>query len=108
MSRRPVARVAADADDVGQGLGRLVLAVLELVRQLLERQALRRVDADSLDPDQVERLGRALMDLEERFAELREIFGCSQEDLDLRLPVDVADLLDRDEATEQSTGRFAS
>lgn len=86
-------RVPADAEQLGDGLGRLVLAVLQLVRDLLERQAVRRVDSGSLDDDQVERLGQALMDLEDRFAELREAFGCRPEDLDLRLPFDADRLL---------------
>lgn len=73
-------RLELDADDVGQGLGRLVVAVLDLVRQLLEREALRRVDDGSLGPDEIERLGQALLGLEQRFAELREMFV--QEDAD--------------------------
>nr|WP_296071690.1 gas vesicle protein K [uncultured Actinoplanes sp.] len=77
---RPL-RLDADADDLGHGLGRLVLAVLELVRQLLERQVLRRVDGGSLTADEIERLGRALMSLDERFAELREIFGDVDDEL---------------------------
>ncbi|MGN6105156.1 MAG: gas vesicle protein K [Kofleriaceae bacterium] len=67
-------RLELDADDVGQGLGRLVVAVLDLVRQLLEREALRRVDDGSLGPEQIERLGLALLGLEQRLAELREMF----------------------------------
>lgn len=86
-------RVGADAEQLGEGLGRLVLAVLQLVRDLLERQALRRVDSGSLDDEQIERLGRALMDLEDRFAQLRTAFGCRTEDLELRLPFDAEQLL---------------
>jgi len=61
-----------DAADAGRGLGQLVVTVLDIVRQLLERQALRRVDSGTLSDEQVERLGNALQALEERFAELRE------------------------------------
>jgi hypothetical protein len=86
-------RINADAEQLGQGLGRLVLTVLHLVRDLLEREALRRVDSGSLNDEQVERLGRALMDLEGRLAELRTAFGCRTEDLDLRLPFDAEQLL---------------
>jgi hypothetical protein len=89
-------RISADAENLGEGLGRLVLAVLQLVRDLLERQALRRVDSGSLDDEQIERLGRALMELEDRFAELRDVFGCRPEDLDLRLPFDAEQLLTED------------
>jgi hypothetical protein len=74
-------RLEADADDLGHGLGRLVLAVLELVRQLLERQVLRRVDGGSLTVEEIERLGRALLALDDRFAELREIFGDVDDEL---------------------------
>lgn len=81
-------RIDIDAESVDRGLGRLVLAVLELVRQLLERQAIRR--AETLPSDDVERLGRALLALDERFAELREHFGLSTGDLGL--PLEIADL----------------
>lgn len=97
-------RISADAENLGEGLGRLVLAVLQLVRDLLERQAVRRAESGSLDDEQIERLGRALMDLEDRFAELREAFGCSAEDLDLRLPFDAEQLLAQDPA-ENPTNR---
>jgi hypothetical protein len=63
-------RIAADS---GRGLGRLVIAILDIVRDLLERQALRRVDSGSLTPEQVERLGQALIALDRQFAELREV-----------------------------------
>lgn len=64
-----------NADDAGRGLGQLVVALLDIVRQLVERQAVRRVDAGDLTAEQVERLGQALLALEERFAELREAFA---------------------------------
>lgn len=84
-------RLGADAEDVGRGLGRLVVALLEIVRDLLERQALRRVDSGDLDDAETERLGLALQALEEKFAELRDIFGVDPDDL--RLPVDLEGLL---------------
>ncbi|MFO7191712.1 gas vesicle protein K [Thermocrispum sp.] len=87
--RKPL-RLDADPDDVGRGLGGLVVAVLDLVRQLLERQALRRVDAGGLSADEVERLGQALLALEERFEELRETFGVGSGPT---LPFDAAELL---------------
>jgi hypothetical protein len=61
-------RIAADA---GRGLGHLVVTVLDILREVLERQALRRLDAGSLTPAQVERLGQSLIALELRFAEIR-------------------------------------
>jgi len=63
-------RIPADS---GRGLGRLLVAVLDIVRELLERQALRRVDGGSLSADQIERLGQALIALDRQFAELREV-----------------------------------
>jgi hypothetical protein len=76
-------RLNIDPEDAGRGLGRLVIALLEIVRQLLERQALRRVDGGSLTSDEIERLGQALLALEERFDELREIFDISADDIRL-------------------------
>jgi gas vesicle protein GvpK len=78
-------RIDADPEDVERSLVSLVLTVVELLRQLMERQALRRVDQGSLTDDQVEKLGSTLMSLEDRMAELREHFGLSPEDLNLDL-----------------------
>jgi hypothetical protein len=75
----------ADPENVERGLAQLVLTIVELLRQLMERQALRRVEAGGLSDEQVERLGRTLMLLEERMEELRETFGLTQEDLNLDL-----------------------
>ncbi|NBH01861.1 gas vesicle protein GvpK [Amycolatopsis sp. SID8362] len=55
--------------DAGRGLGHLVVTVLDILREVLERQALRRMD--SLSPAQIEDLGQALLDLDLRFAEIR-------------------------------------
>jgi hypothetical protein len=78
-------RIDADPESVERGLVSLVLTIVELLRQLMERQALRRVDQGSLTDDQVERIGRTLMALESRMAELREHFGLSPEDLNIDL-----------------------
>jgi Gas vesicle protein K len=78
-------RVNADPESVERGLAQLVLTVVELLRQLMERQALRRVDGGTLSEEQVERLGRTFMELEKRMAELREEFGLTEEDLNLDL-----------------------
>jgi Gas vesicle protein K len=56
----------ADRDDVARGLAQLVLTLIELLRQLMERQAIRRVEAGGLSEEQIERLGTALMALEQR------------------------------------------
>ena len=57
--------------DAGRGLGQLVLAVLELLGELLERQAVRRMTNGELSPEQIERLGQALLALRDQFADLR-------------------------------------
>ena len=62
-----------------------MLTIVELLRQLMERQALRRIDAGGLTGEQEERLGRTFMELDQRMAELREEFGLTEEDLNLDL-----------------------
>jgi len=76
---------ARDDERLERGLAQLVLAVSELLRELMERQALRRGEAGTLEPERVERLGRAFERLEERMAELKHRFGFGDEDLTLRL-----------------------
>ena len=66
-------------------LARLVLGLVEVVRQLVERQALRRVEGGRLTPEQIEKLGLTLMRLEERMDELKEHFGVTGEELGLDL-----------------------
>ena len=78
-------RVNADPESVERGLAQLVLTIVELLRQLMERQALRRVDGGTLTEDEVERLGRTFMELDKRMAELRDEFGLDEEDLNLNL-----------------------
>ena len=75
----------ADREDVARGLAQLVLTLIELLRQLMERQAIRRVDAGDLDDEQVERLGQALMALEDRMEELKDIFELEDRDLNINL-----------------------
>ncbi|QFU91179.1 gas vesicle protein K [Amycolatopsis sp. YIM 10] len=72
--------------DAGRGLGQVVLAVLEILRDLLERQALRRVDNGSLSPEEVERLGQALIALDRQFAELREAITATEPDRERNIP----------------------
>ncbi|MGF7124356.1 gas vesicle protein GvpK [Rhodococcus sp. AG1013] len=78
-------RIDADPESVERGLVALVLTLVELLRQLMERQALRRVDAGDLSDDQIERIGTTLMMLEEKMEELREHFGLEPEDLNIDL-----------------------
>ena len=78
-------RVDADPESVERGLVSLVLTIVELLRQLMERQALRRVDDGTLTDDQIENIGWTLMSLEQKMAELRDHFGLEPEDLNLDL-----------------------
>ena len=78
-------RVSADPETVERGLAQLVLTLVELLRQLMERQALRRMDQGTLDDDEIERLGRTFMKLAERMDELKQEFGLRDEDLNLDL-----------------------
>jgi Gas vesicle protein K len=78
-------RIEADPESVERGLVSLVLTIVELLRQLMERQALRRVEQGSLTDEQVENVGRTLMALEDRMAELRDHFGLAPEDLNIDL-----------------------
>jgi len=78
-------RLELDPESVSQGLGRLVLTLVELIRQLMERQALRRVEAGDLPDEKVEQLGLGLMRLEEAMTELREHFGLRPEDMNIDL-----------------------
>jgi hypothetical protein len=78
-------RVNADPESVERGLAQLVLTLVELLRQLMERQALRRMEQGTLDDEQVERLGLTFMRLAERMEELKADFGLADEDLNLDL-----------------------
>ncbi|MBI4445670.1 MAG: gas vesicle protein K [Acidobacteria bacterium] len=77
--------VNLDPHSIESGLAKLVLSIVELIRQMLERQAVRRMEGGSLTEDQIEALGLALMKLEEKTNELREYFGLKQEELMLKL-----------------------
>lgn len=78
-------RISADPEVVENGLAKLVLSIIELVRRLLEKQALRRMDAGNLTEEEIERLGAALMKLEEKMEELKRVFGLTEDDLNLKL-----------------------
>lgn len=78
-------RLETDPETVQRDLMRLVLTIIELVRQLMEKQALRRVDDGDLTDEQIEALGTGLMHLSDAMRELRERYGLTQEDLNLDL-----------------------
>lgn len=78
-------RVSADAETVERGLAQLVLTLVELLRQLMERQALRRMECGTLDDEEIDRLGETFMKLADRMDELKAEFGLRDEDLNLDL-----------------------
>ena len=82
---KPRQRINSDPATVEKGLVSLVLTLVEILRQLMERQAIRRVDRGDLTDEQIERIGTTLMLLEEKMAELREHFGLTPEDLNIDL-----------------------
>jgi Gas vesicle protein K len=85
LARALPERINADPDKVEQGLARLVLTLIELLRRVLEHQAIRRMDGGSLSDDEVERLGLALLKLSERMDELKTTFDLTDEDLNIDL-----------------------
>ena len=78
-------RINIDAESVEQGLAKLVLTLIEFIRRLLEKQAIRRMEGGDLSPEQIEDLGLALMKLEAKMQELKAQFGLAEEDLNLDL-----------------------
>jgi hypothetical protein len=82
---RPRKRLDLEPDTVERDLVKLVLTIVELLRQLMERQAVRRFDTGELTEEQEERIGLTLMLLEDRMSELRERYGLRPEDLNLDL-----------------------
>jgi len=85
LSRSLPDKINVEPDSAGQELGRLVLTLVEVVRKVLEHQAVRRMDSGTLSPEEIERLGLALLRLSERMAELKAAFGLRDEDLDIDL-----------------------
>jgi hypothetical protein len=75
----------ADPEDVQRSVARLVLTLVEFLRQLLERQAIRRMERDTLTPEETEDIGLALMRLEETVRDLAARFGLSPDELNLDL-----------------------
>lgn len=78
-------RIRLDPDNVKKGLGQLVLTVVELIRQLLEKQALRRIESGTLSDEEIERLGLTFLGLSEQLAYLKQEFGLTDDDLNLDL-----------------------
>ena len=78
-------RLNADPENLEKGLAHLVLTLVELLRELMERQALRRIESGTLNDEEVERLGRTFLALSQRMEELKRAFGLEDEELNLDL-----------------------
>lgn len=78
-------RITLNPDDLKNGLGKLVLTLIELLRELLERQALRRIESGSLTEAETERLGLAFLQLAEQMERLKREFGVKDGELNLDL-----------------------
>jgi hypothetical protein len=85
LATGPGGRLDCSPENIEQGLAKLVLGLVELLRQLLERQAIRRMEGGSLSDEQVEQMGEALMKLEATIAKLATDFGLTPADLNLDL-----------------------
>ena len=79
------ARVELSPDNIEQGLAKLVLTLIDFLRQLLERQAIRRMEGGTLSEEEIEQMGEALMKLEAKIREMAEQFGLSPADLNIDL-----------------------
>jgi hypothetical protein len=84
-SRGLARRIEIDPDHLRNGLGQLVLTLVKLLHELLEKQAIRRMELGSLGEGEIDRLGTVLMRQVEEIDRLREAFGLSEEDLNLDL-----------------------
>ncbi|PKM83847.1 MAG: gas vesicle protein K [Firmicutes bacterium HGW-Firmicutes-13] len=84
-SSKRYSRINADPENVERGLAKLVLTLIELIRRLMEKQALKRMEAGSLSDEEIERMGNTFMLLEERMEELKVVFGLENEELNLNL-----------------------
>ena len=82
---QPTWKIALDPEKAEEALSQLVMTVVELLRQLVERQAMRRVENGSLTEEEIERVGEALLNLEEKMEELKEIFQLDDDDLNIDL-----------------------
>lgn len=78
-------RINANPENADHGLAKLVLTLIELIRKLVEKQAIRRVEGGSLSEEEIERLGETLMKLEMKMDELKTVFNLKDEDLNLNL-----------------------
>lgn len=80
-----LSRIELDPEDIRKGLGQLVLTLVELIRQLLEKQSLRRIEGGSLSEEEIERLGLTFLKLGEEMEWLKKQFGLTDAELNLDL-----------------------
>jgi hypothetical protein len=85
LARALPERINADPERIDQGLAQLVLTLVELLRKVLEHQAVQRMDGGSLSDAEVEKLGLALLRLNDRMGELKQLFGLTDDDLSIDL-----------------------
>ncbi len=85
LAAEPGLRWNVDPADAQRSVVKLVLTLVDLIRELLERQAIRRTEEGTLMPDETERIGLALMKLEETIVDLAMQFGIDRDDLTLEL-----------------------
>lgn len=85
LARALPERLEASAENIEAGLARLVLTLVELLRRVLEHQAVRRMEGGSLTEEEIERLGLALLRLQQRMVEIRGVFGLEEEELNIDL-----------------------
>lgn len=78
-------KINASPENVEKDLAKLVLTLLELIRQLLEKQGMRRMDSGSLSDVEIERLGETFMKLESKMKEMKTVFGLQDQELNLNL-----------------------
>lgn len=85
FSKQENSKLELNPDNSESGLAKLVLTLVELIRKLVEKQAMRRVDGGSLTDSEIERLGETLMKLESKMEELKKHFNLSDKDLNINL-----------------------
>lgn len=78
-------KININPENIENGLAKLVLTIVELIRKLMERQAMRRIENGSLSEEEIERIGETLMKLENKILELKELFGLKDEELNINL-----------------------
>jgi len=80
-----IEKINLDGEKLQKGLGKLVLTLVEILRQILEKQARRRVESGTLTSEETDRLGLAFMHIKQKITEISKEFGCTAEELDLNL-----------------------